>query len=526
MQLKRAIAIAWIGVACCCDVTAGDWRSALPRPVFDERPELADLYDRAWEIAHERIDRQEGLPASRYMDEAHRRDRIWIWDTCFMVHFCKYLPKEFPGIESLDNFYELILSGEERPIPQVVVKNQEGESVTVDFLVHHADNPPLFAWTEYLYALQTGDKARLEKVFVEERWLQKWYERFDAFDPQGPVLRGVAAKVTAKKHSDGYFWSGCSSGMDNTPRGRTGEKDRGSVGKCPDNPDLLWIDALAQQGLSALYMERIARLLGRAEEARTWKSRYEAIRDKVNCLYWDAKDGFYYDIKASDHSFVKVATIASYWPLLAQMPTSDRSASLLEKLRDPKWFGGDIPLPSLARFDADHIPEGGYWRGALWLPTAYMTVKAVDDAGDFALARDLARRIVFDMYETWKSFEPHTIWECYSPTESKPSNYAKRAGYVRKDFCGWSALGPISLFIEDVIGVKSADAFSKTLVCDFPQKIRGRLGVENYRFGGIRLSVIATTEEIRVETDAPFTLRADGRNYAVNAGRNRWLRGK
>ena len=38
------------------------------------------------------------------------------------------------------------------------------------------------------------------------------------------------------------------------------------------------------------------------------------------------------------------------------------------------------PLPSLARNDPDFRPDGAYWRGSVWLPTAYMTVKAVADA--------------------------------------------------------------------------------------------------------------------------------------------------
>ena len=77
---------------------SADWRDGLPRPVFDERPELAELYGKAWEIAHTRIDNLPGIPVPRYMDEGHRSDWIWIWDTCFMAHFCKYMPDEFPGI--------------------------------------------------------------------------------------------------------------------------------------------------------------------------------------------------------------------------------------------------------------------------------------------------------------------------------------------------------------------------------------------------------------------------------------------
>jgi hypothetical protein len=95
---------------------------------------------------------------------------------------------------------------------------------------------------------------------------------------------------------------------------------------------------------------------------------------------------------------------------------------------------------------------------------------------------------------------------------------------VRDNFCGWSALGPISLFIEDVIGIKEADAFKCELKCDFPQSVKGRAGVENYRFGNIVCSVVATTGKVAVESNGAFTLVADGRRYAVKAGRNEFVR--
>jgi hypothetical protein len=96
--------------------------------------------------------------------------------------------------------------------------------------------------------------------------------------------------------------------------------------------------------------------------------------------------------------------------------------------------------------------------------------------------------------------------------------------YVRDNFCGWSALGPISLFIEDVIGIKEADAFKSELKCDFARDIKGRIGVENYRFGDIVCSLIATTREITVESSGAFTIVADGKRFAVKAGRNRFKR--
>ena len=388
----------------------------------------------------------------------------------------------------------------------------------LDFRIHHPDNPPLFAWTEYAYALQTGDRRRLEKVYSQKRWLQRWYDLFESFDPASPQPFGSVQKVMAKKSPDGYRWGGCPSGMDNTPRGRKGLKDDGPVRQCPNNPDLLWVDAFAQQGLSALYLSRIAALLGKEDEAKTWLARHEAAKAKINALYWDESDGFYYDILATDRTKVKVMTPASFWAMLAQMPSAERAQRMSARLADPITLGGIVPTVSLARNDPDFMSDGGYWRGAVWLPTTYMTVKALDAYGKTELGRTVARAVVDHMQRTYRNVEPHTIWECYSPTEAKPAISAKTGRPVRGDFCGWSALGPISLFLENVIGIKEANAFTNTLVFDLDDNAKGRVGVENYRFGRVVCSVVADRGMVRVVSNEPFTLIIRGRCLSATRG--------
>lgn len=96
----------------------------------------------------------------------------------------------------------------------------------------------------------------------------------------------------------------------------------------------------------------------------------------------------------------------------------------------PERLGGPLPLLSLARNDADFNAENGcYWRGSLWLPTAYMAVKALEKYGEFELARDCARKILEHQYRTFAEYEPHTVWECYAPNAPEPAVRAtKTAG--------------------------------------------------------------------------------------------------
>ena len=92
-----------------------EWRSQVPEPVFDERPEYNRLYERTWELAHDHLLDLPGMPQTPYMDEAFCDVRIWIWDSCFMSLFCKYAPNCFPGVETLNNFYLPLYGGGRLP---------------------------------------------------------------------------------------------------------------------------------------------------------------------------------------------------------------------------------------------------------------------------------------------------------------------------------------------------------------------------------------------------------------------------
>lgn len=418
-------------------------KELLPQPVFSKNPHLVDLYWKAWELAWGRVKFQEGVFQSPYMDENLWDDTIWIWDTEFMVLFCRYAPSLFPGIESLDNFYESIL-------------NKRPSSLRVQ----HPDNPPFYSWVEYEYYKMTGDRKRIEKVLLKDCFLQRHYYWFDALK-RGTKLHFKHAPIALEKSGIGYRWGGIQSGMDNTPR-------EGRVAG-----ELLWMDALAQQALSALYIKRLANELGDRKTAGEFAALYKENKKLLNGYYWDEQDGFYYDLSERDTSLVKVRTPAVYWTMLAEVPDKKQADRLVRYAILPDEFGGKYPWPSVSRSDKGYNHEiGDYWRGGVWLPLAYMATKALETYGYYDVAYENSYNLLLQMSETYRTFEPATIWECYAPSAPRPSEHQHKDGreLVKPDFCGWSALGPISLFIENVLGFYNIDA----------NKAIGRMAQERY----------------------------------------------
>ncbi|TKG97048.1 hypothetical protein EYV94_01070 [Puteibacter caeruleilacunae] len=468
-------------------IAAAQVENFVPQPVFEENKDFVELYYQAWRSAYKHIKTQEGLIQSPYIDEAFWDNTIWIWDTEFMVMFCKYAPDVFPGIQSLNNFYVPILDNKPSPLN-----------------IQHPDNPPFYAWIEAEYFKFTNDKDHLDKLLNKTRYLQRHFEWFDNLKA-GTKLHFKHAYVKAEKVDKGYRWGGIQSGMDNTPRGRGNRND------------MLWIDAISQQALAAKYINELAQKTGNKADAKLYAKKYNELKKMVNTYYWNQEDGFYYDLKESDLSPIKVVTPASFWAMLAGIPNKNQAEKMVEKLRDDECLGGVVPWVTVARNDQDFNAEyGDYWRGSIWLPTAYMGIKAIEKYGYLEEAAENAYDIVKHMSITYKQFEPHTIWECYNPTKPEPTTLAHKKELVRPDFCGWSALGPISLFVENVLGFYEVNALEKRIRWYLHND--SKHGIKKLKFGEIVTDIIFEDGKVTVKSNEPYTLIINKKKFKVKKG--------
>ena len=206
--------------------------------------------------------------------------------------------------------------------------------------------------------------------------------------------------------------------------------------------------------------------------------------------------------------------------MTAGIASEKQALQMLEYLKQDNMFGGEIPFASLARKDADFVPQGQYWRGGVWLPTAYATLKGLTSYGYHKEAQELANKLLSHIWKTYQEYEPHTIWECYAPDFCAPSTQTDNETIVRPDFCGWSALGPISIFIEYVLGFHTIDAFEKIVQWEKPNNINGKIGVKNLRFGEVVTDIVAEGAICNVQSNLPYTLVVNGKAFPIAIGNN------
>ncbi len=440
-------------------------KAKLPTPIFDENPDYVRCYWKAWELGfkHFRAPHPKSPFVSNYIDEAFN-EGLFLWDTSFMTMFCNYAHPYVPGIQSLDNFYCSQLPDGEivREISEItgVPRARWSKPGTPDSLNH-----PILAWAELEAYKISGDTERLARVY-------------------GPLARYYRSYEKIRDPESGFYRTGWAS-MDNSPR----------------NPQTrCGIDTTSEVVLFARNLASIARELGKENEARSFEAEAAALTRTINELLWDEKTGFYYGW-GNDNKRHSVRTIAAFWTLLAQIPDREKALRLVSHLKDKKKFKRVHLVPTVPADQAGYVPSGGYWRGSVWPPTTAMVVRGLETYGFDDLACEIALNHLRNVVKVFQ--ETGTIWENYAPDSVAPGKPAKR------DFVGWSGLGPIVFLIEYGIGIKACAADNSIIwTVRSPQ----RVGIENFWFGGKTVTLICGNPDkkgrrkVEVTSDRPFTL--------------------
>lgn len=459
-------------------------RDKLPIPVLEENKEWLDMYWKCWEIAFKHFKKPpEGSPfVSNILDEAFTSN-IFQWDMIFMVMFARYADHIFPAVNSLDNFYcRQHISG----FICREIEEQSGEDFIFLGERKHTINPPLFSWAEVESFKNTGDMSRFEMVLpVLEKyvdWLNQEGDHFLAEDKQAWQRYGRKAANSVHQL---YWNTGFGSGMDNTPRSGDG-----------------WVDMSSQMVIQYNNLAEICEVLGKQERANIFRQRAKEIGDRINDFCWDEEDGLYYDVDSEGRK-VKWKTSACFWPMLAGIASSAQCDRLVEHLSDTASFWRYMVFPTLAADQEHYSPKGDYWRGGVWAPTNYMIVKGLELNGYEDLASRASINYLNGMHCV--SEKTKTVWENYSPDSCD-------RGYPAKpDFVGWTGIGPISLLIENVLGIR---------VSALDSSVSWRItrldhhGISNLRVGSSTVSLVCKKREsvqspieLSITSDSNFTLR-------------------
>jgi len=129
------------------------------------------------------------------------------------------------------------------------------------------------------------------------------------------------------------------------------------------------------------YLKNMAELLGMAEDVEKYKSEAAQLKKQIQTLMYDPDDGYFYDIRLEDGSFVKVKGPEGWIPLWAGIASRDQAEAVIEKIMDSNIFYTKIPFPTLDASHPEFNPEKGYWRGPVWMDQAYFALMGMKKYG-------------------------------------------------------------------------------------------------------------------------------------------------
>jgi glycogen debranching enzyme len=268
---------------------------------------------------------------------------------------------------------------------------------------------PFLAQLAVLGSQQTGSYEWLrEKDYGQ---LQKYLHRWFAYDAD---------------HNGLPTWnSSDASGMDNQ-LSRSGDFDS----YFDEGVDLACYLVRELQAMAI-----ISGKLGKTKEQNEYQQHAKELTKLINDVFWDEKDGFYYDRNEKTGKKIRVKSVAGSFPLWAGVATPAQARRLVrEHLFNEKEFWLAYPVATYAKTEPDFY-EGTTkgecnWRGNTWIPSNYMIFHGLIKYGYDKEARELADKtykMVLDM----------------NPVTREYYDSETGQGYGMNPFWGWSSLGYI-----------------------------------------------------------------------------------
>jgi glycogen debranching enzyme len=231
-------------------------------------------------------------------------------------------------------------------------------------------------------------------------------------------------------------------------------------------------DASQDEGVDlACYLVRelramaiIADKLGDTTGHRVYLDHADRLAKTINDVFWDEKDGFYYDRNEKTGKQIRVKSVAGFMPLWAGVASPKQADRLVyDHLLNKEEFWLKYPVASYAKTEPDFYQgsrEGECnWRGPTWIPANYMIFHGLIRYGYKDAARELAIK-AFRM-----ALDLNTNTREYYDSDSGSGN-------GMNPFWGWSSLAYV-MPLDYVNGYDPMD-----LTSEIRPLIKEQLGIE------------------------------------------------
>jgi putative isomerase len=350
----------------------------------------------------------------------------WIWDTMFVVDLLSILPGRkklirdvFQNYWDFQDRWNAKMPDYARDMITVAIKTAPQE-------VRQFSQIPILAWGVERVYRRNGDKQLLKQCLGRLERFHEWFWRERDVTNIGLVTVGSYSGKLQHARWETFDYECNMDGLKLTAHpSRKGANEGAWYG------DICVTGNTSYLIMGERSLARLAKIVAdRQMEARR-KRRIDKAVKAMRDHMWDEKAGTFLSVKRDTMEKVPVATIGSWIPLTAGVPTKAMANRMAEVLATAAWQT-PLPVPTVDRTDP-RWKSNRFWRGDVWPPTNYQIARGLADYGHKTLAADIADKTVANAIK-------NGISEHYDSVSGKPLGV--------KDYCMSCTL--VTMMLDDL----------------------------------------------------------------------------
>ena len=347
----------------------------------------------------------------------------WIWDTMFVVDLLSILPGKKQVIRDIFQNYWDFQDRWNKQMPDYAHDMVTVAIKTAPQEVRQFSQIPILAWGVERVYQRNGDKKLLKQCLGRLERFHDWFWRERDVTDRGLIAVGSYSGIIQHARWETFDYDCSMDGLRLTTHPTRKGPDEG-----PWYGDICMAGNTAYLVLGERCLARLATIMGDAAMAARREKRIKKAVQAMRDHMWDDEAGTFLAVKRDSLKKIPVATISSWIPLTAGVPTKAMAKRMAEVLASPSWQT-PLPVPTLDRTDKRYKSRG-FWRGDVWAPTNYQIASGLASYGHTDLAADIADKTIANAIR-------NGISECYDSISGKALGVS--------DYCMSSTLATMML---------------------------------------------------------------------------------
>jgi putative isomerase len=311
----------------------------------------------------------------------------WIWDTMFVVDLLSFLPEKKSVIREIFQNYWDFQDRWNKTAPDYAQDMITVAIKTAPQEQRQFSQIPILAWGVERVYQRNGDLELVKQTLPRLERFHDWYWRERDLHDNGLITLGAYTGNVQHAKWETFDYECNMDGMKMTVHpARKGPKEG------PWYADICVPGNNAYLIMGEKSLVRLAEIAGDREMVARRQKRIEKGIAGMRAHMWDEKAGAFLSVKRDSLEKIPGATIGSWIPLTAGVPTEAMAKRMAEVLATPAWQT-PLPVPTVARTDP-RWKSGSFWRGDVWPSTNYQIAGGLAAYGHKELAADIADKTI------------------------------------------------------------------------------------------------------------------------------------